>query len=290
MESQLQTSENNSARESLKPVIICADDYGVDPNVDLAIVELARQARLSATSVLVDADISEGSVSALESIDIDIGLHLNFTEVFGQLSPQSVMPLSKLIMRAHARLLPRSWVRANIERQLGRFEALFGRLPDYVDGHLHVHQLPVIRDELIEALTRRQLPSGFWVRDTRAGAMPGWPWSERFKSWVIGHLGMPRLASLVERAQLSRNHGFFGVYDFTRAHRPFMQMLDDWLSQAGEGALIMTHPARQVVANDPIGQARVAEYEGLASDDFLKLLQSRHARLVRASQALSSLP
>lgn len=290
MESQLQASENNSTHASLKPVIICADDYGVDPDVDSAIVELARQARLSATSVLVDADLSEGSIRALESLDIDIGLHLNLTEVFGQLSPQSVMPLSRLIMRSHARLLPRAWVRANIERQLAQFEALFGRLPDYVDGHLHVHQLPVVREELIDALTRRQLPSGFWIRDTRAGAMSGWPWSERFKSWVIGHLGMPRLAILADRAQLFRNHGFFGVYDFTRAHRPFMQMLDAWLSQAQDGALIMTHPARQVIANDPIGQARVAEYEGMASDDFLQLLQSRHARVVRASQALSSLP
>lgn len=290
MDSELQAANDDSARESLKEVIICADDYGVDPNVDAAIVELAAQGRLSATSVLVDADISSESIDAIALLDIDVGLHLNFTEVFGQLSSQNVMPLSKLIIRAHARLLSRSWVKANIERQLDRFEALFGHVPDYVDGHLHVHQLPIIRDELIEALSRRQLPTGFWIRDTRAGAMSGWPWSERFKSWVIGHLGMSRLASLAARAQFSRNRGFFGVYDFARTHRPFMQMLDTWLSEAQAGALIMTHPARQVIANDPIGQARVAEYEGLASDGLLQLLQLRQARLVRASQTLSSLP
>jgi predicted glycoside hydrolase/deacetylase ChbG (UPF0249 family) len=290
MESELKVSQKGPPDDHLKAVIICADDYGVDSNVDAAIVELARANRLTATSVLVDADISTDSIAELESVDIDVGLHLNFTEALGSVAQEKVMSLSQLIVRAHMGLLSRSWVRSNIERQLNRFEGLFDRLPDYVDGHLHIHQLPMIREELVDLLTRYQLPSGFWVRDTRAGSMADGTWSDRFKSWVIGHLGMARLAHRVQQAQLATNQGFFGVYDFTRGHRPFMQMMDSWLSHADPGALVMTHPSRQPLNDDPIGQARVAEYEGLGSEAFLNLLQARGVRLARASQTLSSLP
>ena len=271
-------------------IAICADDYGVDINVDRAIVDLARIGRLTATSVLVDAQISPESISALRSLDIDVGLHLNFTERLSDLPADRVMPLSRLILRTHARLVSRQWVRENINRQLDRFEALMGRSPDYIDGHLHVHQLPIIRDELLDALSERQLPASFWLRDTRAGHLSGSPLAEQFKSWVVGHLGMTALAKGAKRLAISANRGFFGVYDFTQPHRPFMQMMNVWLGNAASGALVMTHPSREALAGDPIGQARVNEYTALGSDAFGALLEQKGVKLVRLPQALSSLP
>lgn len=290
MGSDVVNSQSICLQGSGKAIAICADDYGVDVNVDRAIVDLARLGRLTATSVLVDADIGETSVAALNGLDIDVGLHLNFTELLGGLTPDAVMPLNHLIARTHLRLLARQWVRATIERQLDRFESLFGRLPDYVDGHLHVHQLPIIRDELLAALNKRQMPQGFWVRDTRAGELSGSPLAERFKSWVVGHLGMRKLAARASDQQIAINRGFFGVYDFTGEHRPFMQMMAQWLSQAKAGALVMTHPSCQALLSDPIGQARVLEYQALASPAFGKLMQDKNVSLVRASQTLSCLP
>ncbi|MCD8505563.1 MAG: ChbG/HpnK family deacetylase [Burkholderiaceae bacterium] len=273
-----------------KTIAICADDYGVDVEVNRAIVDLAGLDRLTATSVLVDADIDSESIAALKSLNIDIGLHLNFTEVLGHLPVNAVMPLNQLIMRSHARLLSSQWVRQNIERQLDQFEALLGRAPNYVDGHLHIHQLPMIRDELLKALSMRQLPAGFWVRDTRAGDLSGAPWAERFKAAVIGNLGMSALARAAHDQRLGVNQGFFGVYDFTKAHRPFMQMMAGWLAHARSGSLVMTHPSCHCLPGDPIGQARVDEYRALASEAFGSLLQQQGVTLARASQALSSLP
>jgi len=290
MGSDVVDSQAFCAPRAGKPIAICADDYGVDLNVDRAIVDLARLGRLSATSVLVDANIGADSIAALKTLDIDVGLHLNFTEVLGDLSAQAVMGLNPLILRSQARLLSRRWVRDNIERQLDRFEATLERTPDYVDGHLHVHQLPIVRDELLAALAARELPKGFWLRDTRAGNLSGAPRSEQFKSWVIGHLGMSTLAVHATRQQIKANHGFYGVYDFTAPHRPFMQMMSDWLSTAKAGALVMTHPAAQALAGDPIGQARVTEYQALGSNAFSELLRERGITVVRASQLLSGLP
>lgn len=281
---------NNNKQTMGRFVTICADDYGVDPNVDQAIVELARQGRLTATSVLVDAQISASSIAQVQALEVDLGLHLNFTEVLGELAAQAVMPLSVLIAKSHARRLSTAWVRGNIDRQLDRFEALFKRPPAYVDGHLHVHQLPIIREQLLDALGGIDLPKGFWLRDTRAGRLTQSPWSERWKAWIIGHLGMGQLAVQAQRHHIGINRGFFGVYDFTKPHRSFMQMMTNWLEHAESGALIMTHPSRQAIDNDPIGQARVEEYAALGSQTFADLLEERGVSLARASHALSGLP
>ena len=61
-----------------------------------------------------------------------------------------------------ARRLDGAEIEAELGRQLDRFEDAFGRRPDYIDGHQHVHQLPVVRDVVLRAL-RTRLP-GAYVR------------------------------------------------------------------------------------------------------------------------------
>jgi len=150
-----------------RQVAICADDFGVDQAVNDAIVDLAAQGRLSATSVLVDGAAVQSANELLGPLALDIGLHLNLTDAIGQLKAADVKPLTRLILKSHARQLNHQWVRAAIERQFDRFEGLFGKPPDYVDGHLHVHQLPIIRDMLMDVLSRRYLGPKIWLRDTR---------------------------------------------------------------------------------------------------------------------------
>jgi|AntAceMinimDraft_13_1070369.scaffolds.fasta_scaffold22832_2 predicted glycoside hydrolase/deacetylase ChbG (UPF0249 family) len=275
-----------------RAIAICADDYGVDDAVNEAIVDLAIRGRLTATSVLVDGASLEQAADVLSALPLDIGLHLNFTDAIGDLSTKQVMPLWTLILRAHARLLDKSWVRAGVERQLDRFETLFGRGPDYVDGHLHIHQLPIIRDVLVETFAQRYNRGPLWIRDTRLppAMYTQGPWVSRVKTWVIGHLGMATLAEQVKRHGWASNRGFAGVYDFTRPHPPFFEMFQSWCAHCDSGALIMTHPSTRALPGDPIGQARVAEYQALTSDALGDYLVAQQIRVGRLSQLLSTLP
>ena len=274
------------------PVVVCADDFGVDQGVNQAIVELARAGRLSATSVLVDAPYAQAATQALAGLPIDLGLHLNMTEVVGDLSSKDVLSLPSLILRTHARLVDLPWVRRVISRQLDRFEDLLGRVPDYVDGHLHVHQLPVVRDVLMAELKRRYPADALWVRDTRAarGSTQGWPVRDRFKTWMIGRLGMPTLARQAQVLGYQTNRGFLGVYDFTQPHAAYETMMQQWLSCSVPGSLIMTHPSTTLLAGDPIGEQRVQEFNFLLGGSFGALLQSLDVSVKRLSEIKSSLP
>lgn len=281
-----------SAHAADRTVAVCADDFGVDEAVNTAIVDLAAQGRLSATSVLVDGLALVDANTRLAPLPLDIGLHLNFTDAIGKLTAEDVKPLSRLIVQAHMRQLSHQWVRGSVERQFDRFESVFGRAPGYVDGHLHIHQLPVIRDVLVNVIGKRYPGQSLWLRDTRppAAMRPFWSWSDRFKPWVIGHLGVAGLVKQSARLGLRTNQGFVGVYDFTRQHPAYLDMLKFWCSHCKTGSLIMTHPAKRSLVNDPIGQARVDEYEVLGSSAFGQYLTDKKIRIARLSQVLSTLP
>lgn len=202
----------------MKGILICADDYGLHPDVDRAIVDLAREGRLSATSVLVDAHGLDARAAWLDGLDVDRGLHLNLTERTGDLLPADVVPsLGKLITDCYSGRISHGWVSDAINRQLDRFELLFGCSPDYVDGHQHVHQLPIVRSLLMSALAQRITRSGRptsrpWIRSTRATkGLISTGLRQWFKSIVIESLGARSMERLASSCGLACNNGFAGV-------------------------------------------------------------------------------
>ncbi len=267
----------------IRPIMLCADDFGIEPGVDEAILELARLGRLSATSCLTLAPGFKERAAHLSGLTIDLGLHLNFTESLGE---QGVyLPLSTLLIQAYSRRLSAQRVRLQIEQQLDAFELHIGRAPDFVDGHLHVHQLPVIREQLIQVLGRRYPHALPWLRRTTPGPLSNTlPALQRIKAHVIGALGARALASQAKKLGAHMNSDFFGAYDFSRPHPPYGVMLDAWLQNASRASLIMAHPAKYVSAEDAFGQDRVQEYRVLGSELFAALMTQHHLRLCRFSE------
>jgi predicted glycoside hydrolase/deacetylase ChbG (UPF0249 family) len=264
------------------PIAICADDFGIEPGVDEAIVELVRHNRLSATSCLTMAPCFAEHACELKPLAIDVGLHVNFTESLGQ---QGIfLPLPKLIASCYLHQLPAADVRKQIELQLDHFEHRLGRAPDFVDGHLHVHQLPVIRNQLIQVLSARYPDRMPWLRNTQPGSLSnGLPWMQRLKAQLIGALGARALSKMAHQIGARVNRDFFGAYDFSRPHPPYAAMLDAWLQHASFGSLIMAHPAKYVSGQDLFGSDRLEEYRVLASEVFTALLEQYNLEIRRLS-------
>ena len=268
------------------PVVVCADDFGLENGVDAAIVELAQQGRLSATGCLVQAAGFAAAASLLKPLSIDLGLHLNFTEQLGQSGLR--MSLGSLLLCTYLRAISRTAVRQQIETQLDLFERHVGRAPDFIDGHLHVHQFPIIRDILIEVVRRRYVNNLPWVRDTRPLQLSArLPKIQRFKAWLIGALGAADLARLTASAGIHSNQGFAGAYDFDRPHPAYEKMLTAWLEKASPNMLLMVHPAIQASQALAFGPERVQEFQVLSSARFATLLAQQHLQITRLSTLLS---
>lgn len=282
-----QPSQKNPARHgdvvmADRAFVVCADDFGIESGVDAAIVALAQLQRLSATGCLVTAERFAQAAPALLDLPVDVGLHLNFTEYLG--TPGFYKPLGTLIALSYSRRLSRSEVREQIESQLDLFERHLKRAPDFVDGHLHVHQFPIIRDELLDVLKRRYAGHLPWLRDTKPARLSSsLPFMQRFKAHVIGALGSRALVSHAKLAGAKVNHGFMGAYDFSRPHPPYFEMLGEWLKHAGENSVLMTHPAQYASGTLAFGRDRIEEYRVLSSDGFTDLLRQHHLRVARLS-------
>jgi hypothetical protein len=106
-----------------------------------------------------------------------------------------------------------------VAEQYELFQQKSGRRPDFIDGHLHVHQFPGARQDVLQFV--RSLPSERrpYVRNTRMSVRElrrrRLPW---LKASLIGAFGV-KLASDLRNAGLRTNDGFAGIYDFRNSDR-----------------------------------------------------------------------
>ncbi|WP_051293639.1 ChbG/HpnK family deacetylase [Pseudoduganella violaceinigra] len=245
----------------MKSLIINAEDVGMHPAVDDAVAELVGRGIVSAASVMALGRPNRETLGAIARQGADLGLHLDFTSEMARAAYRRETGLPSLMLAAWSGTLNAAHVRAALEGQFQRFGELTGRLPDFIDGHQHVHQFPVIREALVQLLERHGAKR-IRVRNTASRRWRGG------KAAVIGMLGSASLARRLERIACRSNADFMGVYDRSAA-ADLAARWYGWLASApAQGGLAMCHPALK----DWGGAAfRVKEYQFLGSQQFREL-------------------
>lgn len=306
-------SSNNA-----RAVIINVDDLGLSNAVNDAVIHLAKRGRVGATSFMVGGTISDTDIHTLKDLGVDVGLHLDLTGVFPSLLRST---LKSLIVSSYSRRLNPAQVTKVIKQQLDKFEDKFAHAPIFVDGHQHIHQLPIIRQCLADELKAR------YGSQKTISARVTTPLVKDIKSQIIYKLGGQAWLKLCQDNHIATNDKFGGVYDFKASTQQLAALWDKWLQSAPRSSnlspalyaqrfdiesqgtyaqygsttppihsvplslpnnlsttLIMCHPA--IKANDwqdEIKDAREREYEWLMSRQFEDLLQQHEVRLVRWS-------
>ena len=158
-----------------RKIWLCADDYGISPAVNHAIRDLVGHGRINATSVMVVAPTFHRSEAAslnalrVHGARVAVGLHLTLSAPFQPLT-QGFTPLVNKAFPTYRMMLVRAWLRqldrkaleAEVAAQIRMFGHEFGRAPDFIDGHQHVHIFPQVRDALF-AVARKMAPIA-WIR------------------------------------------------------------------------------------------------------------------------------
>lgn len=262
-------------RSGSRTICICVDDFGLHEGVNDAALRLAAMERVHAIGCLVGAPawtVGSRLLWRLDADGLDVGLHLDFTEC--PLLPGSRRPLRWLVAASLARRLDRPGLRAEIRAQLDAFERVLGRGPAFVDGHQHVHQLPVLRGELLDELGERYGACPPWLRSTRrAPTVAGGRGRDLVKPWGIELLGARGLASVARRLGCAQNRRLLGVYDFRGGASRYRALLAGWLGSARDGDLLMCHPSKHQHAEDALLEARHAEFRVLSGADFGAMLR-----------------
>lgn len=267
---------------------VCIDDVGLHAGIHEAALQLTAAQRVHAIGTMVGAPAWREAAAAWRregDRHVDVGLHLDLTEF--PLLRRTRRPLAAwLLLSALGRVDP-ARLRWEIRAQLDAFESALGRAPDFVDGHQHVHQLPGVREALLEELERRGAGYGPWLRRARLH-----PPLRRGKGWVIEHAGVAGLETLARRAGLRQNATLLGVYDFRGGARRYRQLAAGWLRAATDGDLLMCHPSLPLpaaaAANDPLHEARCAELSVWSSAEILLALRRQRIELAPMSRILAA--
>jgi len=269
---------------------LCADDYGISPGVNRAIRDLIENGRLNATSAMVVGPaIGRDEVNALKEAAkanprCAIGLHVTLTAPFRPLTMHFrpvegglFLPHTTLLRRGLMGRLDRELIHTEVIEQLTAFADLFGRAPDFVDGHQHAQLFPVVRTAFVEAV--KQAAPDAWIRQCGRDL----PWTKRLdspKALVLDVLSA-QFRNRAARAKLAFNPAFAGAYDFTQ-QPDFSALMRQFVLGMPEGGLVMCHPGfvDDVLSSlDPLTVQREHEYEFLKGEQFLPLLAANEVTL-----------
>jgi chitin disaccharide deacetylase len=269
---------------------LCADDYGISPGVNRAIRDLIERGRLNATSAMVVGPaIGRDEVDALRAAAATsprcaIGLHVTLTAPFRPLTMhfQPVdgglfLSFPKLLRAGLLRRLDPEIIRAELMVQFSAFSDMFGRAPDFVDGHQHAQLFPQVRDAFLAAV--QEAAPNAWVRQGGRNQA------------LVQRLAAPKALFLdilsaqfrtrALRAGLAFNPAFAGAYDFSR-QPDFGSLMRQFLDGLPDGGLIMCHPGfvdETLVSLDRLTVQRENEHAFLGGEDFPRLLAANKVTL-----------
>ncbi|MGH6727735.1 MAG: ChbG/HpnK family deacetylase [Pseudolabrys sp.] len=272
---------------------LCADDYGISPAVNTAIRELIVRGRINATSVMTAAPHFGGDeAAALAMLNAGqpraaLGLHVTLTAPFKPLSQGFTPltqghfpPLAKMMRAALARRLKPERLAIEIATQVEAFVMAFGRPPDFIDGHQHIHLFPQVRDAVLKVAA--EAAPDAWVR--QCGRPSTAPRVHLVKELLLDVLSLA-FRRKARRLGVATNPGFAGAYDFAS---DFAATFPQFLKGLPDGGLIMCHPGivdAELQRLDPITGQREREFAYFKSDEFGRALAAHGVALATPEKA-----
>jgi predicted glycoside hydrolase/deacetylase ChbG (UPF0249 family) len=246
-------------------LIVNADDWGRNSENTDRILECVLQGAVSSTSAMVYMEDSERAARIARERGVDAGLHLNLTTSF------SAAGCSALLTKHHYRVS--RYLAGNrlaqviyhpgladsfeymVRAQLEEFSRLYGREPERIDGHHHMHLCANV-------LLGKLLPAGIIVRRNFSFSVGKKSWGNRLYRRSVDRM-------------LAKRHS---LTDFFYALTPLepASRLEEIFSLARRSVVeVETHP----INSD--------EYRFLTSGEILRLAEdvpvaTRYAALERA--------
>jgi predicted glycoside hydrolase/deacetylase ChbG (UPF0249 family) len=287
-----------------RALVVTADDFGFGVPTSRGIVRAHQIGVVTSTSLMaVTGDHASASVPLLaDAPDLEVGVHLVVTGRAQK--PLIATPSSGLVSRdgnfhsltfllwlALRKKIDRSAIFDEIAAQARRCTQLLGRPPAYVDGHHHAHQLPVIREALIDAIKGGVLPpiarctvESSDIRKSVTGCL--------LRRNIMNRLGVAALP-LFHGAGIKTNDSCFGMISTADLQTPFPW--SRYLPHLPSTGCVewFVHPGEldsTLIGRDTYLAGRALElkaFESLATDPAWPPFR---ARLTTKSKYLSSVP
>jgi predicted glycoside hydrolase/deacetylase ChbG (UPF0249 family) len=268
---------------------ICADDFGITQKVNKAIINLIEEKRITEVSCMVLAQDFKNDAKELAKYKdkIGIGIHLTLTDfkpitkISSLIKKDKLLSIKNLLVKSIFRNYSKDEIFNEINFQLNEFEKIMGFKPNFVDGHHHVQQLPMIRNILIQILKKRYPNDLPWVRNTYENFFKILRRNVSILKAISLSVAGSKLKKLNKINSIRTNDGFSGVYNFSEKAR-YDYLFESFISFIKDNHLLMVHPGTsdEILSKiDRVTTSRDKEYNFLLSENFLKILKDKNIKL-----------
>jgi chitin disaccharide deacetylase len=229
--------------------VLTADDFALTSGVSAGILDLLEAGRITAAGAMTNRPHWRNGAAVFSQFrgKADLGLHFNLTcgaplTRMSSLAPGGTLPRLPAILRAGLLgILPEAEIAAELAAQIDAFADAMGQMPDFIDGHQHVHALPGVRRVLATVLPRLFPGQKPYLRDP----------AETFSAIRARKRHVPKAAMLASLARpfgpamhalgFDLNEGFSGYSAFA-ARGDYARDFSTYLVACGPKPLIMCHP------------------------------------------------
>jgi hopanoid biosynthesis associated protein HpnK len=284
----------------MRQLIVNADDFGLTDQVSRGILDANRQGIVTSTTLMANGLAFDTAVAlSRRAPQLGVGVHLNLTEGVPVSPVWKIRSLTDRSGRFHlspGRLLQGILTRrvdlAEVEIELrAQIDKVCraGISPTHLDGHKHVHALPVVSETVIR-LSQEFSVSCMRVPTEAAPELPGWLRSGTSRTAVVKQylVGLAvssfawRLKDKLAKAGLLSPAHFYGLSQTGFLDGPSLQ---DILGRLPEGVSeLMCHPgyldADLVKTGTRLLAQREVEIRALTAPQAKKLVAERGIQLV----------
>lgn len=258
----------------MKSSLICADDFLLTKQISLGIIKLIEKNKINSVSsmVIFKKNIKYGYLlkKKIKPTQI-IGLHLVLTH-FKPLSKFKQIKVFPGIFELYLNIIFNKILIYEIENeiksQILEFKKIFGYLPKYIDGHHHVHQIPIITNILIRVVNEIYQDKKPVVRNTSLNI--SLILSNNIsvvKTSILSVFGY-FLKKKLKKNLIPTNDFFFGIYNFKNI-KQFKKNYYLFEKYKKKKSILMTHPSlkdSEISNLDTLTDQRFIEYQALLGE------------------------
>lgn len=128
-----------------KNLVVTADDFGISPVANENILLLAEAGKLDRVAVMTNGSWSKNEIERLEKTGVKLDIHLDLSESIPakrKLTGGVVFRGLKFLVKYAANHAGRNLQEIRWEKQFEKFKKIFGRYPDGINSHQHIHFFP----------------------------------------------------------------------------------------------------------------------------------------------------
>ncbi len=126
-------------------IIVTADDFGLNEQTNRNILYLISLGKINRVAVMVHGKISPNEVEELIKSHVKLDVHLDILHEFDESKKRRSGSFGRVLdfcLKLAARKITIKKVTADWENQIEMFRKIFGKNPDGLNSHEHVHLFP----------------------------------------------------------------------------------------------------------------------------------------------------